>query len=349
MKVITCTGYFSSGSSALTDIVAEYDTVRDLSNFEFRFLHDLDGISDLEFQLVECHNRHNSGHAIKRFQKLARFYEGNRFSKKYSAFFKDDDFRRITDQYIDSLIDFEFPGWWFYDLYDRGTKKYYLYQIANHLYHRTGIPLFRIMKNEPTYCGHPDEETFLRRTRDYVSDILNALNPEDKEFIEIDQIVPSSNIERILRYFNEQVYVFVVDRDPRDIFLLEKYYLKHGIAPEDPELFCKWFRYTREAGHGIPNDDPRIVKLQFEDIVYKYEDVIKKVEQTTGLKPENHTSKFSKMNPKRSVANTQVWKRGDDPEAVRIIEELLPEYLYDFDSVSDNAIAGIDVNNASLF
>ena len=349
MKVISCTGYFSSGSSALTDLVAEYNPVFDLSNFEFRFLHDLDGISDLEFQLVECHNRHNSGHAIKRYQKLARFYEGNRFSRKYSAYFKKGDFRRITDKYIDSLIDFKFPGWWFYDLYDRGTKIYYLYQIANHLYHKTGIPLFRIMKNELTYCSHPDEETFLKLTRDYVTDVLNALNSDNKEYIEVNQIVPSSNIERMLRYFNEQIFVFVVDRDPRDIFLLEKYYLKHGIAPTDPELFCKWFRYNREAGHGIPDDDPRIIKLQFEDIVYNYDDVVSRLEQVTGLKPEHHTAKFIKMNPKRSVCNTQVWKRGDDPEAVKIIEKLLPEYLYDFESVKDHPIVGIDINSDMPF
>lgn len=67
MKIITCASYGASGSSALTDLVAEYSNVHRMSDAEFRFLHDPDGISDLEFQLVECHNRHNAGRALKRF------------------------------------------------------------------------------------------------------------------------------------------------------------------------------------------------------------------------------------------------------------------------------------------
>ena len=41
-----------------------------MTNYEFRFVQDPDGISDLEYNLVENHNRHNSGHALKRFKKL---------------------------------------------------------------------------------------------------------------------------------------------------------------------------------------------------------------------------------------------------------------------------------------
>ena len=47
MKIITCASYYGSGSSALTDLVSEYDSVKDLSDFEFRILHDMDGVRDL--------------------------------------------------------------------------------------------------------------------------------------------------------------------------------------------------------------------------------------------------------------------------------------------------------------
>ena len=70
MKIITCASYYGSGSSALTDLVTEYARVKNLSEYEFRFIHDIDGIADLEYHLVNCHNRHNSGHALKRFRKL---------------------------------------------------------------------------------------------------------------------------------------------------------------------------------------------------------------------------------------------------------------------------------------
>ena len=60
MKILTCAGYFSSGSSAVTDLFSEYEKVSAVGDYEFRFLHDIDGVSDLEFHLTECHNRHNS-------------------------------------------------------------------------------------------------------------------------------------------------------------------------------------------------------------------------------------------------------------------------------------------------
>ena len=46
MKVITCASYYGCGSSAVTDLISEYEGVKSLTNYEFRFIHDIDGISD---------------------------------------------------------------------------------------------------------------------------------------------------------------------------------------------------------------------------------------------------------------------------------------------------------------
>ena len=56
-----------------------------MHNMEFRFIQDPDGISDLEYNLVENFNRHNSGHALKRYKRLVDFYSGNMFGSKYDA------------------------------------------------------------------------------------------------------------------------------------------------------------------------------------------------------------------------------------------------------------------------
>ena len=60
MKVISCASYYGTGSSAITDYVSEFDGVFSMTNEEFRFIQDPDGIDDLEFHLVENHNRHNA-------------------------------------------------------------------------------------------------------------------------------------------------------------------------------------------------------------------------------------------------------------------------------------------------
>lgn len=86
MRFITCASYYGTGSSAVTDYVSEFNSVYSFTNEEFRFIQDPDGISDLEFNLVECFNRHNSGHALKRYKKLVDFYCGNALGRKYTAF-----------------------------------------------------------------------------------------------------------------------------------------------------------------------------------------------------------------------------------------------------------------------
>ena len=353
MKIITCSSYYGVGSSAFTDLVAEYDNVKDLSDFEFRFLHDLDGVSDLEYHLVENQNRHNSGHALKRFQRLSRFNEGNILSRRYSQYFDGDEYHRLTEAYIDALSDFSFHGWWFYDLYDRGETTYYFYQIVNHLKEKITGNRDQILKNELVYCPRPSEEAFLAETRAYVSRLMRALNKEGKEYLEVDQIVPSSNIVRVLRYFSDEIFVLAVDRDPRDVYFSWKYYWKEAIPPHDGvEIFCKWFRYIRELSAGIPEDNDHILKVRFEDLVYKYDETVQKVEALTGLDPLQHTRQFSKMNPRRSVSNTQIWKRHtaeEDLRELKTIESALPDYLYDFSKVDIRDVRGVAVADDSVF
>ena len=110
MKIITCASYYGTGSSAVTDYLSEFSSIKNLGDYEFRFLHDIDGIADLEYHLVENHNRHNSGHALKRYKKLVDFYSGHKFIPKYEPFFGNR-WKEISYKYIDSLTDFTYRGW----------------------------------------------------------------------------------------------------------------------------------------------------------------------------------------------------------------------------------------------
>lgn len=349
MKIITCASYYGSGSSALTDLVAEYENVKDLSEFEIRFVHQLDGIADLEFHLVENHNRQNSGQALKRFIRLSKFYEGNRISKQYSQFISKSEYHDITTRYVDSLADFKYRGWNFYDLYDRGIKSYYAHQLINHIFSRLRIPSFQILKKEETYCAHPSLEKFLSKTKEYTHEILSSLNSDGKEFLEVDQLVSSSNINRMLRYFEDEIFVVVVDRDPRDVYLLNKYCWNDHVAPRDPDLFCEWFRYTHEAGNGMPLDNPHVKKIQFEDLIYKYNETVHCIEQMTGLTSDKHNRQYKKLNPKRSVVNTRLWEKHADDEGVKIIERKLSEYLYNYAGIDLDNICGVEDANKSTF
>ena len=355
MKIITCASYGASGSSALTDLVAEYSNVQRMTDAEFRFLHDPDGISDLEFQLVECHNRHNAGRALKRFWRQSQFNGGNRIHRRYERFF-DGKYLELSKQYVDDLMDFTSKGWWDYDLLDKGDKRdSYMYRKKIEDRILKAIPFInkRVLDNEIMFFSHPSEEQFLNATRKYVHALLEAANLEGKEYIEVDQIVGSQNIDRYLRYFSDPIEVFVVDRDPRDIYVLEKVYypIHYGSYNNDSvEVFCKKFKYIRESGNPEQSTSEHIHYLQFENFLFDYVRIVNEVEEVTGLKAEDHTKKFQFLNPMKSVNNVQTWiEQPGLADDIQYIENALGNYLYPFEEYSRQDVKGIPIDDKTKF
>lgn len=343
MRIISCASYYGTGSSAITDFVSEFNNVFSFTNEEFRFIQDPDGISDLEFNLVECFNRHNSGHALKRYKKLVDFYNGNFLSKKYSKYFGEN-WEKYSNKYIEDLTDFSYKGWWMYDLYDRGTFFYFRKRLINMLLHKTiwrhsPDKQFNSMKNEITYCSHPTLNKFLEATRNYIHSLFSSVLPKDKEIIMVDQLLPPMNLTRYLRYFKDPIQVVVVDRDPRDVFILDKYVWKDGMVPNDVDIFIKWYKYTRSHRKVENMNNANVKFIKFEDLIYKYDDTTGDLINWLNLKKEDHINKFKFFNPSVSKKNTMTWK--DYPESkieVKKIENELKEYLYDFKNVDEHLI-----------
>lgn len=336
MKIITCASYHGSGSSAITDFVSEFSNVFSFTEEEFRFVHDPEGISDLEYHLVDNFNRLNSGHALKRYLRLVDRYWGNPFIKRYDKFFQGN-WKRFSHEYVEELTDFSYHGWWHYDLLDRGLFFYFRKRILSKLLHLTFWRDKRdhelnLLKNEITYCSHPSEEMFLCCTRRYIERLFSSVS-DNKEIVMVDQLVASTNIAHYIRYFND-IKVVLVDRDPRDLFVLEKYVWNDGVIPTDVKIFCKWFKYTRSHRKTENVDTDQIIFIRFEDMIYHYDETKEKLIQRLGLDPEKHTRQRERFNPAKSIKNTQVWKEVKcDPVEIEYIEHELAEYLYPFDEI----------------
>ncbi len=336
MKVISCASYYGSGSSAITDYVSEFDGVYSMTNEEFRFIQDPDGIDDLEFHLVENHNRHNSGHALKRYKRLVDFYNGNLFGSKYAGAFHNR-WKEISYQYIDALTDFTFKGWWMYDLYDRGSFFYFRKRIGNKLLHKTfwrNQPerTLDTMKNEVTYCSAPSQEKFIECTKHYINDLLTEASG-GADVVMVDQIVPPSNLSRYTRYFDD-IKVVVVDRDPRDLYLLEKMEWKDGVIPhDDVETFVKWYRYTRSHQEREDFDPKTALFVRFEDLVYRYDEETARLRTFLGLDEVDHERPLTGFDPERSKKNTRKWLvYPEAAEDVAFIERELPAFIYDYET-----------------
>lgn len=165
----------------------------------------------------------------------------------------------------------------------------------------------------------------------------------------MDQILPSSNINKCLRYFPEDTRVVVVTRDPRDVYFAEKYVWQEGVIPHDVELFCKWFEYTHVSNRDETPDSQKVLLINFEDLVYNYNICKRKIELFLGFESTDHVKPFAKFNPKHSYVNTQLWKKFKDPESLAFIEKRLHKFLYDFNAVKNNEIVGVDNNTMNMF
>lgn len=339
MKIVTCASYYGTGSSAIVDYVSEYSNVFSCTNMELRFIEDPDGIAELEYNLVDNFNRHNSGHSLKRYRRLVDFYSGNLLGKKLSSIFGNY-WKKRSYQYIEELTDFSFPGWWMYDLYDKGPNYYFRKRILNKLlsitfWRNRPDRVLNTMKGEMTLCSHPTEEEFVAKTQNYIHDLLISVLPEDRDTIVVDQLLAPTNISKHLKYFKDDIKVIIVDRDPRDIYILEKYVWKSGMIPSDVVLFCKWFMYTRSHRDSDNLQTPNIRFIQFEDMIYKYEITTHELAEWVGLNEDKHFGKFMNFNPSKSKNNTRMWEKISVPrKELEYIENKLGDYLYDYTSVN---------------
>lgn len=326
--IITTTGYFGTGSSAITDLLSEFDCVVSTGQFEQRFLHDPLGISDLEFHVVENFNRHNSGYAVKRFEKyidsLSKKYYGNGYYRIYGK-----NFQSMSKIYIDSLKALEYKGYWHQDLIDQGKIIWFISRVINKILTLTVFDSdrgYNALPFEKTYLVNEDKESFLLKTQKYTKDLFSSINPENKHLL-IDQLVPPNNICRYLRYLQD-CKVFLVDRDPRDLYVLNKYIWKTNVIPtKSVQEYCEWYKNVRiDREKVILNDN--VMYIQFEDLVYNYFSTLTLIVNFLELRTKSQNN-FTVFKPEESKKNTKLFHKFNSTE-ISFIEKSLSQYLYNF-------------------
>ena len=328
MRVITCAGFYRTGSSAISDLFSEFECVHSMGDFEFRFVQDPDGISDLEYNICENPHRHNTSYAIKRFLKYSKFLNGSFYSKRYSAFFGQK-YERYTEEYIKDITELVCKSWWHRDQLDRGKIFYFIDRLYSKICtcfdrRKNNVSL---LKNETGYYTAIDKETFYQMTRKYINKLLEICNKNQKEFIMLDQLVPPTNIERYLNYFDD-IKVIVVERDPRDLFLLENEFYRWGVIPyQDVRDFCEWYRITRSQAKKTENEN--ILYIYFEDLIYKYEETRTKLMCFTGIRANTCDKQYAAFRPEESKKNTKLYKNSPlYVNEINYIEKHLKNFLY---------------------
>lgn len=318
MRVITCTGYHGTGSSAIGDLLSEFQNVDAKSAFEPSFLHYSFGVSDLEYSLIENPDRHSSSFSLNNFIRYA-----NIASITYNKFFNGA-WTPSVDAYVKSLTIASFSRYRSRLVYIQPKCKRYLAKLIEK---SIGI---NFQPRENYFCTITDDDLFIEATHRFVRNLLLSIH-DNREFLFIDQLFPSSNIARFYRYVDFPVKTIIVDRDPRDLYLQEKYILKDNVTPiQSPEVFCTWYKHIRATQKDeLKLDD--VTLIRFEDMIYRYEQTISKIASFIGLDSKLHIQKGERFNPWSSIRNTRLWEKYQkDREAIAFIETELKEYLYPY-------------------
>lgn len=331
--IIGVTGYGATGASAYIDLIKEYYAVQSFdAAVEFQVIQETDGISDLKYHLVLNGHRLRSNAAICRFEKNLKNPRICNLVKYSNGLYK-----KLAIEYIHNLTQLSWNGRSSFDPIDfrpkidrLKTRK--LVRVINGILSRLndnwGVPPL-----QKRYLSFLTEKEFCNCTREFLNKFFRACGFDMNKPILVEQIFNTRNPLEGTEYF-EDFRSLVVERDPRDVFILTNYVLRRhcGFMPHDGDV-NKFVRYYKLA-HGNRIDHPNVKYVQYEDLIFDYENVCNTIGNWLGLAHEFPKKYFK---PEHSYSNTQIYlSHPECSEQIKYIEENLAEYLYPFEQVKSS-------------
>ncbi len=334
MIISTCS-FGSSGSSAVSDYLCECSGVQVMDALEFNIASTVDGLEDLEFQLMLKNPRQSSSiYAIQRFRKVVK-KKSKGWNKRTGISFEKID--QITNEFIDNITQVKYIGP--SPKIDKKHSEFLRVYLGESLIRRRIIQRLErkgIIKENVDFFPldtvrmsiHP--ENFYDEARKFIKTLLVEMGADFDKKIVLDQAFMGSDPSRSMAFY-EDSYAVVVDRDPRDMYIFAKKVLlsKGRFMPTDTvENFIKYYKLLRDTD-SYKQENDRILRLRFEDMVYNYDETTAKIDAFLGVENVKRKSVFI---PEMSAANTNLIRKFPEfAEDVKKIEEALPEYLFDFD------------------
>lgn len=328
-------GYSGTGSSAVTDLLKEYSENQVIDACEFILPYEPDGLLDLKYHLFDGSCKFSSSNtAIFRFRKAVR---GGQFQH----------IRRLThgklvslsEEYLDKIIECSWIGSMpgeicrkpIRNLARRAIFKFKIgkpYYLVERIVNRE-LPIFPLGRMWFSSC--PSD--FYQVTQEFIYRVLAAIEPlDDSKNIVLDQPFPGNNPELCFPFFTNPKAI-VVDRDPRDLYLLSKeFWFKSQVWRPLPtnsvEQFITYYKSMRSKNR--VENSAQVMRIQFEDLIYRYDETRNTIEDFLGLEANRHQK--SRFDPGKSINNTQLFNYYDGYESdIAQIEAGLPEYIYPFE------------------
>ena len=326
-------GYGFTGSGAVIDLLKEYSDILVCDKAELQEAFKIDGLQDLEYHLTKQYTRHMSGDiAILRFKKSITYYKTPIVKKAIPS----KEYLQIANKFIDSLIQ---GSWWGIDNFDYNTGHPYLNFIIL-LYKKFIFPWYEKI------TGHPfnhwparkmylsiQPEHFYKKAISFTDALIKAITDDPNQTVVFDQIFEGNAPQQCFPFFRDPKAI-VVDRDPRDLFLIGKYAKRSAgearfMPREDVRVFTEYYKRLR-MNQKKENTD-KILFIQFEDLIYNYDAIVTQIENFVGCHNHKYCKKY--FDPDISINNTQLFNNPQyqkNLKEIQYIEKNLSNYLFNF-------------------
>lgn len=318
--IIGICGFSWSGSGAVLDFIRDFNETQ-VGESEFIFPYYPGSLVDLDFAVNNaCCKCISSVIAFHRFKKAGKLLLEKSTKRKINS---------LMDEYISSLIDCKWVG------SVQGTDEILKKNFCSRLFKKIcwKFPKFgehiRHMNKSPyvdCYLSIKPKD-FTEKTQQFIDGVLASSGFNLNKNIFLDQPFPGNNPRICMKYFRDSKCI-IVNRDPRDLYLLAKVYYK-GVALSIPtdsvEAFINFYQSMRKMEENSPN----ILSINFEDLIYDFKNSSQKILDFCNLDEKDYF--MNNFDPNKSINNTQLFnidtKFCDD---IKIIEKALSCYLYNF-------------------
>lgn len=334
--ILIPTGYMGSGSSAITDILSSFEGCKAPNgSYEYVFLHCPNGLFDLEDKLLCNNNALRSDEAFSSFLSTMKelydspFHWVGNYKRAISRRFMD-----YSEQFIDSLIQYKSDNYWYHQ--EKHGWAAFPKLALNKAFRALSsgkIQMTKPLRYSPMSIGFPTRESFYTAAKKYLGRIFNDM-AEEGTWLILDQLMLPHNLYRFDSYFDANAECYVVDRDPRDVFLSNKYIWGPRDDtpipyPTDVNKFCDYYASMRSAEQ--PCHSAHVHRIHFEDCVYNYHETLATVARTIGRETSDvGTSGGKHFDPGRSIENTQLFLLPEMHAEGEIIANRLSSFLYPF-------------------
>ena len=333
MNKVIVASYMGSGSSAATDLLAEYEnTSCPNGSYEYIFLHCPNGVFDLEDKLLMGNNALRSDEALRSFEQTMQDLYDNDFwwfggyRNKVS-----ERFMQYVGEFISTITTVSFSSFWYEQ--EKLTKQQW---TANRVKKKLGSRHYDLLATQ-LRMAYPAPDEFYKAARTFITATLSDVNGGlNGRTILLDQLLLPHNLWRAEKYFDStDTRIIVVSRDPRDVFAANKYiWSKQGDSipmPLDVDAFCANYKRMREAERFT--DSNMVLRVCFEDLVLNYDETVARIEAFVGQEMlGEHAHARTQLNPDVSKGNIGIFGFSDESlQEARIIERELGDYLYPID------------------